>query len=572
MGLKLEKTVKIAIILALILNSAIAVSGFYTRTYDSYGHMLFADHYQRSWFNTWEPKWYMGFDVAGYPPLAHQAMALLGFATGLETAYVLITLILMVLLPIATFRFAKVFVSKEAAGYAALVSVLLPGLLYSAYVWGQFTTIFSLVATLFTVPAFYKYVKEGGFLRFAELIFLFEVVVASHHFTGLIFAPLLLIATLITVITKKEITLRIGFKRFLFFAVVGLLLSIVIVYPVLFSAVSPNVNIPHPTTTNYFQNLDFGALVFHYFERLDFIQLFFINMYGFFLLLIPLTVVVVRSRRELLPLFALSLFLLLLGLGGTTPLPQLVFGQNWLGLTYERFNLFASLAFAPLLGLVCFNLKTEKLGKTFVVVLLVLCLMFSIFAASYSFTRPRPEPVPVDSLVNFLNRDEHWRWRYLTLGFDASEFNKLSVYSNASTIDGWYYRGRNIPEYADSGVGYLSGSKFDANGMTVLRYILGNSSQYHLRFVFCNDAFYEPLLKETGFGVLGENYSQVTVWVKYDSAPLDITEIVNTDHPTSVIDYAWGVVPMSWFLGILLINVYKLQKNRKQNSPDVKQT
>jgi len=442
--------------------------------------------------------------------------------------------------------------------------VFLPGILYSVYAWGQFTTLFSLVLTLFTVPAFYNYLKDGKKLHFAELVFIFEAVVASHHFTGLIFAPLLLAATLVTLLVKKETNLKIAFKRSLQFAVVGLLFSLVIVYPVLFSAVSPNVNIPHPTTTNYLANVDIVGLFLKPIQNDDLLHFFFINMYGFFLVLIPLAAVFIRKRKELVPLFVLSIFLLILGLGGTTPLPQIVFGNDWLGLTYERFNLFASLALTPLLGLVCFKLKTKKLGKPFLAIFLVLCIFFASWVACYSFTRPRPEAVPVDSIVDFLNHDQHWEWRYLTLGFDASDFNKLSVKSNATTIDGWYYRGRDIPEIANSGVGYLGGAKFDPNGTAVLRLILENASQYHLRFVFCNDLYYETMLNETGFSELDTRYNQVTVWVKLDSSPLDISEIVGTDHVQSSQDYLWGIVPMIWLIGLFLFLGFKLVKRRKQ--------
>jgi hypothetical protein len=551
---KMNSNLERAILLALILNSAIALSGFYARTYDSYGHMFFADHYQKNWFDTWETRWYLGFNVASYPPLAHQVLALVGFATGLETAYVFITILLMVLLPIGIFMFAKVFISEEAAGYTALLSVFFPGILYSVYVWGQYTTLFSLVLILFTGSAFAKYIRNGGRLFFVELIFLFEAVVASHHFSGLIFAPLLLGATFITLLIRKEISWKISTKRFILFLGVGLLLSTLIVYPVLFSAVSDNVNIPHPTTLNYLQYPE-------YFQR------FFIDMYGFFLILIPFAAILIyyRRRKDLLPLLVLSLFLMVLGLGGSTILPQLVFGQNWLGLTYERFNLFAILTFAPLFGLVCFNLRKKKLGKSFLVILLVLCVLFSGWAANESVFRSRPDKVPVESLVGFLNRDDHWMWRYITLGFDASDICKLSVYSNATTLDGWYYRGRDIPELSNSGFGYFSDAKYEPNGLAVLTSVLDNASQYNLRFVFCNDPSYAPILNATGFSRLEEEYQQVTVWVKNDSGPLEINKIVNINHEATLLDYSWGIVPMTWLVGLFVLNIFKVYRNLKKS-------
>ena len=551
MNLKLDSALKIAILSSLVFNAALVLSGFYLKSYDSYGHMFFADHYQKSWFNSWEPRWYMGFNVASYPPLAHQVLALLGFLTGLELAYVIITFVMMVLLPIAVFKFSKVFISEEAAGYAAIVSVFFPGILISAYGWGQFTTIFSLVITLFVVPAFQKYVTKGGLLCFVELVFLFEAAVASHHFTGLIFAPILLFATLLAILVKKQINFKMGFKRLLLFVGVGLALSMVIVYPVVFSAVGQSVNVPHPTTKNYFQ--DFGLF-----------QMFFVNMYGLFLLLIPLTAVIIRYRRDLLPLAGLAFILLILGLGGTTPLPQAIFGGDWLGLTYERFNLFAILAFAPLFGLFFVYLKRKKGGKIFLVIFMILSILFSCVAVNSLLVRPRQQAVPVDSIVTFLNQDEHWRWRYLTLGFESADFSKLTIYSNATTLDGEYYRGRNISELANSGVDFLGNAKYVENGTTVLKSILENASQYHLRFVFCNDNFYEPILNQTGFALLNITFEQVTVWVKYDSLKLDISEITGTNHRPSVMDYAWGIIPITWLIGLLIIYGFKIVKKRKE--------
>ena len=172
--------------------------------------------------------------------------------------------------------------------------------------------------------------------------------------------------------------------------------------------------------------------------------------------------------------------------------------------------------------------------------------------------------MPVDSLVNFLNTDNHWRWRYLTLGFGSYDFGKLSILSNATTLDGWYYRGRDIPALANSGVGFLSSAKFDENGIPVLKSILENSSQYHLRFVFCNDKFYEPLLNETGFILLDENHEQVTVWVKYDSNELELNDIVNSSHAPTLLDYSWGIFPISWLIIFFLIKTLTILKNRKE--------
>jgi hypothetical protein len=549
----LNKNVKRAIVLSLILNSALAFSGYYAHAYDSYPHMFFADHYRRVWFDTMEPKWYTGFNIAGYPPLAHQILALFSVLIGLEAAYVAITLLLMTLMPFAIFRFSKLFVSEEAAEYAAIISVFLPGILLSVYGWGQYTTLFGLFLTLLTASSFHKYLTKGGLLNFAELIFLFEATIATHHFSGIFCAPFLLLSTFFAVLIRKDINYQTGLKRVFLFLGVGSLFSAPIMYPVLFGAVGQNVNLPHPTTMNYFVNLEL-------------LWTFFVSMYGFFLLLIPLTVKVVWHRRDLQPLFIIALFLMVLGLGGTTFLPSVIFGENWLGLTYDRFNLFASLAFVPLLGQACVSLRRSKKGRALLGIFLLLSIVFSGFVGAASSLYSHPKDVPVKDVVGFLNNDNHWQWRYLTLGFGSYDFGKLSILSNATTLDGWYYRGRDIPALANSSVGYLSDAKFEKNGLLVLRSILNNSSQYNLKFVFCNDEFYEPMLNETGFTFI-ISYEQVTLWEKPGTPPLEIDKIVRTDHVPTFLDYSWGIIPMAWLVGYIVLSISKISRNRKKLLP-----
>jgi hypothetical protein len=546
----LNRNLQIAIVVALVLNSALAFSFYYARTYDSYGHMFFADHYRRAWFDTWEPKWYTGFNVASYPPLAHQVLALFSFFVGLEPAYVFITLVLMVLLPVAIFKFSKLFVSDQAAGYASLVSVFLPGILLSVYGWGQYTTLFGLFLALLTVPLFYKYLTNGRIATFVGLIFLFEATIATHHFSGLLCLPFLLLAALFATLIRKEVNYKTIFKRVLLFLGVGSLLSLVVLYPVLFGAVGQNVNLPHPTTMNYFTDLEL-------------LVVFWASMYGFFLLLLPLLVLVVWRRRDLQPLYIIGLFFMVLGLGGTTFLPAIVFGENWLGLTYERFNLFAMLAFVPLLGQVCVLLRRSRKGNVLLVTFLLLSVLFSGVMGNSSIIAPRPRDVPVDSIASFLNADQRWQWRYLTLGFGAYDFSRLSIATNATTLDGWYYRGRDIPALANSSVGYLGDAKFEENGMTVLATILENSSQYNLKFVFCNDKFYEPLLSDSGFACLSESFDQVTVWEKPGTPSVELDEIVRVNHVPTAFDYLWGTIPISWLAGYIVICIANICRRRK---------
>src|SRR5262245_15423062 len=94
--------------------------------------------------------------------------------------------------------------------------------------------------------------------------------------------------------------------------------------------------IPHPTRTNYL--FDFGTPA-----------VFFWQVYGVTPAL-ALYGLIRGQRRRLWALAAIALFLGSLGLGGTTPLPSLLFRSQADWLTYDRFALWAAVLLLPLTG------------------------------------------------------------------------------------------------------------------------------------------------------------------------------------------------------------------------------
>ena len=161
----MDEKLKYILILAFVLNCAFVLSNFQNRTYDSFEHIFFADHYRTSWFNTWETKWYGGFTVTSYPPLAQQTIALLSFVTGLEWSYKILTLALMTIFPLAVYKFSKVFVKEKAALYAAFISIFLPSVFQATYSFGQFPTIFALIAALITIVYLSNFIISGNRLK-----------------------------------------------------------------------------------------------------------------------------------------------------------------------------------------------------------------------------------------------------------------------------------------------------------------------------------------------------------------------------------------------------------------------
>ena len=83
-------------------------------SFDANTHMFFADHYAHHWFNPWNEKWFAGFSQTTYPPLVHQLIALFSHLVGLNFAYTIVQMLIILLLPIGVYRYARLWVSERS--------------------------------------------------------------------------------------------------------------------------------------------------------------------------------------------------------------------------------------------------------------------------------------------------------------------------------------------------------------------------------------------------------------------------------------------------------------------------
>ena len=113
-------------------------------TYDAFIHMFFADSYHRSWFDTWEPRWYTGFATTSYPPGSHMAIAATMHVMPLRAAFVVVQLVALLLLAVGVFRFSNIWVPSRASGYAAVFLALSSSISETVHLFGQLPTILSL--------------------------------------------------------------------------------------------------------------------------------------------------------------------------------------------------------------------------------------------------------------------------------------------------------------------------------------------------------------------------------------------------------------------------------------------
>jgi len=531
-------------------------------TYDVFVHMFFADHYSKNWFDPWEPRWYTGFNLISYPPLLHQLVALFSFISGLKFAAFLVAFGIVILYVSGSYRFAKLITAnKESAGYAALIAVFLPSVIEAFHVFGQLPMMLGISWLLHSLPEIYKYIRYGKVRFFFNGISLIAVGVCSHHVTpifGMVFFVLPLMGTAIMdgacaeagsyqAITVK-LFIRYVFKyskRIIIFGLSTIVVAIFVILPYwLWSKSDPitQVPIPHGSRDNFIEIFSSGLT-------------FFILPYGFLFLVIPYFFYRYFSKRNLFMGLSFTL-LVILGTGGTTPIPIMLLGENAFNiLTLERFTFWATIYAMPLTGEFLWQFTKGSIYRMILthrpkavhsiyVGILVTCIFLSAgFTMNLNYFRPlQPEPINIKPIKNFLQSDKHYKWKYLTLGF-GDQMAWLSANTNALTIDGNYHSARRIPELTTRAIERLENAKYKGTeGVETLKQFLSSPETFNLKFIFSNDKFYDPILFFSGWHRVKFLSNGIMVWERSDVSTLP-SNLPKTNIPLYQ-KIHWGVVPL----------------------------
>ena len=575
----MKKTTNKYLISALLIGVAFhGTAIFFTleTTYDALIHLFFADHYANSWFEPWNYKWYTGFTVMSYPPLVHQSIALLSFIGGLKFGLFSIALLSIVLFITGVYRFSLLITAnRTAAGYAAVLSVFSSSFLETLHIFGQLPSIVGISILMHALPEIYRWLKTGKYWYLITSLSLISVTVTSHHVTpifGMVFFIFPLIGLVIMDACKDEVGCmkKVSFALFLkYFAKLfkrmigfgGLALVIIIgcLLPYwINSKKNPitQVPIPHGSRDNFLEVTSSGLV-------------FFLIPWGILLVLLPYIFYRYYSKRYLF--FGLSISILtLLGTGGTTPIPKKMLGETAFNiLTLDRFTLWASIMSLPLFGEFAYrfvngDLKTliqAKLGAVYHRIigglLAVLFVLVTIFTMSLGYFRPsQPQKINMLPIVNFLNQDDHDKWRFLTLGF-GDQMAWLSTQTNALTVDGNYHSARRLPELTTRPIERLENSKFKGvAGIGSLQQFLTTPSKYNLKYIFSNDKFYDPILYFCGWQRLRQLENGIMVWERLNIPPL--SSILPKDNVATWLKILWGTMPFITVLFAFFCNIQML--------------
>ncbi len=362
------------------------------------------------------------------------------------------------------------------------------------------------------------------------------VVAAAHHGT-LLLLPWGVAAIAAHTALHGRVVMRRLLARLAVFSLASIAEVLVVIWPFWQWGMSQTMQTPIDHLSRHNLLLDPSAAA-----------MFFWPVYGPLVLLIPWAVRAAFHKKRM-ALGALLAVMLVLGLGGTTPLPRWLYGQQWAWLTYDRFALWASIALLPFAGwaMLVVQRRLRRRGKR--VRLMVRVIAFVAMGASsatavmVSTIRPtQPRPLEMQPIVTFLAQDDHSQWRYLTFGF-GDQMARLSLLTDATTMDGSYHTARQLPELRTSGIGQIDAAFWSPSGVDGLDPILDQASTHGVRWGFVNLNAYGPVLIRHGWRYLATLTDGVEVWENPSAAP------AQDDPPPAVggllTSISWGTLPLA---------------------------
>ena len=554
-GEGIPRRVRFAILLAFICHGLFILSARYRLSYDAYTHMLFADHYANDWFSLWSTRWYTGFEVISYPPLIHQLIAIFTPVIGFDAAFALILWLVTTLYPLGIYTFSRIFAGKTASSYAALASAVMLPIYVTAHIFGQLPFLAATLFALFGAAVLARFLREGGLHNFILAVSITATTMAAHHATLLV-QPFLIFA--LTIYQFNKHNWKTTLSRLAIFLAFAIPAGIIVIWPFWQWGMHQQLQTPidHLSRHNFLTDPMAPAIFF----------------WPFYLPIgTSIPFLFYKWPRKFSGLQFAFVILFVLGLGGTTPLPSLLFGKSWEWLTYDRFAFWASLILTPFFGILFIRLRKWMKNRVILKPIpaslrgaLVSTLTFSVFtcAAIGSWFTPilfsiQPEPIDMGPIVDFLNEADHSYWRYLTFGF-GDQFAHLNLLTTATTLDGSYHTARTLPELRESGIGQIDTAYWSLKGIPEIFPILKVSGKYGVRWGFVNLRKFVPELKKNGWIFVKYLKNGIQVWEN----PNFTFQPSNSPPADPFKSFSWGIFPMLSLITTLALGTVNVWKDR----------
>ena len=496
--------------------------------------LFLASAYARAPFDPFDDRWYGGVPLTDVSPLLPQLIGLLSGPLGLEGAYAAAQFLAVLALLYGTYRFALLLgAGPRGAGVATLLTLLGSALTLSVSVFGQLGAVLGAGLALNAAPALLAWVKRGRRRDMPGWVAPLLAAGAAHSA-----APLLLLGTLVLTLGVAGAARRRSVLAAL--AVPGTLLLLALPDWLWVGEVT---RVPGP-------DLRLGRSAWLTWA----LPLASLAWAG------PALVRAACTRWA----------------GGVTGTPAQRVGAHWqaapdsvraalLGILLllgalvalllpvpwraapETLALLGVLLLTPLSALVALRgWDAARRGARPPLALLVsatLVILGSVSLNALNTTRVLEGPtLNLTPLLNFIEKDEHWRYRYLTVGF-GTQLGRLSAQTRAATLSGLWHVPPDLPQpLAPPGAGAALPERLDLPGLGRLTEVLTHPDRSYLKFVYARSDVLDPLLFMHGWHNIGTLENGVVVWEREDIPPVP----ARLARPTLPVPLGalWGTAPL----------------------------
>lgn len=230
----------------------------------------------------------------------------------------------------------------------------------------------------------------------------------------------------------------------------------------------------------------------------------------------------------------------------------------------ERFSYWATLLALPFVGMFAVEL-IARFNVRAMASLAVLATVTCAAAVAWASYRPADAAdFRVDDVADWLNRDGHDQYSYITLGF-GNKISRLAMETTAPSEDGEWNSGRMLPELTKYGAATLTSAKYMGKpGLDSLRAILNHADHYGLKWIFVRDRYYDPLLAFAGWRPVDSlDDNTIVIWAK-DGVP-PFAPVNAPQIPPSWQGMMWGIFPFgSSLLAILVMFIPDGRRRRSE--------
>ncbi|GAA5439862.1 hypothetical protein Dcae01_01369 [Deinococcus caeni] len=533
------------LLLALLLTGSYHGTLVLTRAYrgaDGAGALQFlASAYARHPLDPWDDRWYGGVPLTGEPPLAAQLIALLSGALGLEGAYGAAQFLAAALLAWGAYRATLACSSAREAGVATLLVTLGSALTLQLNVFGHLGSVFAAGLALHAAPFLWAWLRGEARAGRRALLPLLAAGPADPVTTLLLGGALLLAAP--------------GGRGRRRAAGGTLLLAQAALSGWTGWLWSPWLGPPAAPPPGVGRSVWLCLLL---------------PLWSVQWALPALPGLLRRGPRswevaERLALAGAALLPAAAGLlwvkGGAAseartlrlPVPEtLVFAASLL-----------LIPFAARVALRAWDAAHAPAGPGPLPLALAAALTLIVTVGLNALPRTRPLEGPalnLAPLLSFIEKDEHWRYRFLTVGF-GRQLGLLGAQTRAATPAGLWHLPPDLPQPLTSPGAFAAlAERADLPGVGSLPELLTHPERAHLKFVYAASPALDPLLFLHGWHSIGTLENGVVVWEREDVPP------VPARLPRSALPLwaaaLWGVGPLAAFLAAGLVIVRAAPRER----------